>query len=204
MLKKPRKRQARTPEPAMDRPTGARQVLRRPAAAHLHDRDFVALLHQPVRGDAAAESGADDDEVEIALLALARHGGALGCRGHKWTECDDVSTAQYRTGGRAFIAMCWENSARFPNWNCNWNLSNLSDKWPCIRAQPSAVPQFGQNSLGFKPTAQKEPMPPLRGSDSFLTLPTVETVGYHLSRPGRWFVRHLSPAGRKIRSLRSD
>ena len=49
-------RQIGPPEPAMKRPVGMRQVLRGPAAAHLHDRDAVSLLDQPVRGDAASET----------------------------------------------------------------------------------------------------------------------------------------------------
>ena len=53
------------PEPAMQRPAGFGQVLGRPAAAHLHYGDAIALLHQPERGDTASEAGADDDEVEI-------------------------------------------------------------------------------------------------------------------------------------------
>ncbi len=69
--------QPRTPEPATQRPTGARQILRRPAAAHLHDRDAIALLHQAMRGDAAAEAGADHDEVEIKLAAYVWVGGAV-------------------------------------------------------------------------------------------------------------------------------
>ena len=43
-------REARPPDPAPDLPVGGRQVLRRPAAAHLHDADAVALLGQPVGG----------------------------------------------------------------------------------------------------------------------------------------------------------
>jgi len=35
-----------TPQPAMDEPAGGRQIVRRPAPAHLHDGDFVALLRQ--------------------------------------------------------------------------------------------------------------------------------------------------------------
>jgi len=34
------------PEPAMDGPTGVGQIGRRPAPAHLHDGNFVALLDQ--------------------------------------------------------------------------------------------------------------------------------------------------------------
>ena len=36
------------PEPAMDGPTGAREIGRRPAAAHLHDGNLVALLREPM------------------------------------------------------------------------------------------------------------------------------------------------------------
>src|SRR5271167_4676519 len=97
-VEEPAKRQVRAPEPAMDGPTGTRQVLRCPAAAHLHDRDLVALLNQSMRGDAAAEAGADDNEVEIVSVSLARHGGPLGFRGDNG-DCKDESTGQYLT--------CW-------------------------------------------------------------------------------------------------
>jgi hypothetical protein len=43
------------------------KVLRSPAAAHFHDRHFVALFDQTVRTDASAKTGADDDEVKIEL-----------------------------------------------------------------------------------------------------------------------------------------
>src|SRR5208337_1367419 len=95
-------RQTRTPEPAVDGPTGARQGLRRPAAAHLHDRDVVALLDQPVRGDAAAKTGPDDDEVEIPVIALTRHGGALCSRDHNGTAMGE-SIAQYLAGWSARV-----------------------------------------------------------------------------------------------------
>jgi hypothetical protein len=59
--------QAGTPKPAMNRPTGARQIVRRPAPAHLHDPDFVPLLHQSKGRNTAAEARTDDDKVEIEL-----------------------------------------------------------------------------------------------------------------------------------------
>lgn len=68
-----------TPEPAMDGPTGVRQIVGRPAPPHLHDGDTIALLHQPVGGHAAAKPGADHDEVEIeSILLPADVGGACG------------------------------------------------------------------------------------------------------------------------------
>jgi len=64
-----------TPEPAMDGPTGVRQIVRRPAPAHLHHGHTVALLRQPVRRHAAAETGANYYEVEIKPAAV---GGTCG------------------------------------------------------------------------------------------------------------------------------
>jgi hypothetical protein len=58
----------------MQEPVGVRQVLRSPAAAHLHDRYFVALLNQAVRTHAAAKAGADDDEVKIELAVGTQSG----------------------------------------------------------------------------------------------------------------------------------
>ena len=40
--------------------------------ARLDHADAVALLGQPERGDRAAEPGADDQDVEVELLAHAR------------------------------------------------------------------------------------------------------------------------------------
>jgi hypothetical protein len=51
----------------MQEPVGVREVVGSPATAHLHDRHFVALFDQTVRADAAAKTGADDDEVKIEL-----------------------------------------------------------------------------------------------------------------------------------------
>jgi len=66
-----------TPEPAMDGPTGVRQIVGRPAPPHFHDGNAVALLHQSVGRHAAAETGADHDVVEIESILLADFGGAL-------------------------------------------------------------------------------------------------------------------------------
>ena len=65
MLKKPRSASCGRQNQRCRSPAGRRQVLRRPAAAHLHHGDAVALLGEAQRADAAAEAGADDDEVEI-------------------------------------------------------------------------------------------------------------------------------------------
>ena len=62
-----------TPDPAMNGPTGARQVVRCPAPTHLHDGDFVALLRQPKGRNTAAKAGSDDDEVEIELVVAGLH-----------------------------------------------------------------------------------------------------------------------------------
>jgi len=62
-----------TPEPAMDGPTGVRQLVGRPAPAHLNDSNSVALLHQPMGRNTAAKTGPDDDEVEIELVISGRH-----------------------------------------------------------------------------------------------------------------------------------
>jgi len=56
------------PEPAMDRPTGARQRVGSPAPAHFHDTNFVAFFHQAMSRHAATEAGTDHDEIEIKLV----------------------------------------------------------------------------------------------------------------------------------------
>ena len=72
----------RTPEIAMDGPTGARQGVRRPAPAHFHDRNPIALLHQSMRGNTAAEARTDDDKIEIELVVTICHKDSLR------THCD--------------------------------------------------------------------------------------------------------------------
>src|ERR1019366_701362 len=63
-----------TPKPAMDGPTGAWQIVRRPAPAHFHDRDSISFLHQPERRNTTTEARTDDDEVEIKIeLVVAAH-----------------------------------------------------------------------------------------------------------------------------------
>ena len=74
----------RTPEIATNRPTGARQVVRRPAPAHFHDGNPIALLHESMRGNAAAETRTDDDKIEIELVVTIWHKGSLRRR----THCD--------------------------------------------------------------------------------------------------------------------
>src|SRR5208282_373150 len=65
--------QVGTPKPAMDRPTGTRQIVRRPAPAHLHDRDFIPLLHQPKGRNTAAETRTDNNKVEVELVVALGH-----------------------------------------------------------------------------------------------------------------------------------
>lgn len=78
-VEKPAQSQLRPPKPAMDRPARAREILRSPAPPHLHDGNTIALLHQPVGGHAAAEAGANYDEVEIkSILLSAAASGACG------------------------------------------------------------------------------------------------------------------------------
>jgi hypothetical protein len=48
------------------------------AGAGLDDADPVALLGQPQRGDRAAESRADDQDVEVEAVVVARGVGAVG------------------------------------------------------------------------------------------------------------------------------
>src|SRR5208283_3616211 len=66
-----------TPEIAMDAPTGARQRVRRPAPAHFHDRNTIALLHQSMRRHTAAETRTDDDKIEIELVVTLCHKDSL-------------------------------------------------------------------------------------------------------------------------------
>jgi len=68
-----------TPEPAMDRPTGVRQIVGRPAPAHLHDGNSVALLRQSMGGNTAAKTGANYNEIEIESCLLPNDfGGTSG------------------------------------------------------------------------------------------------------------------------------
>src|SRR5208283_1438171 len=71
-----------TPEIAMDRPTGTRQGGRRPAPAHFHDRNTIALLHQSMRRHTAAETRTDDDKIEIELVVTLCH------KDSRRTHCD--------------------------------------------------------------------------------------------------------------------
>jgi hypothetical protein len=74
-VEKPAQSQLRPPEPAMDRPARAREILRLPTSPHLHDGDAVALLRQPVGSHAAAKTGANYDEVEIKSIPLSADAG---------------------------------------------------------------------------------------------------------------------------------
>jgi len=69
-IEKPAQSQLWPPEPAMDRPARAREILRSPTPPHLHDGNTKALLHQPVGSHAAAKTGANYDEVEIKFIIL--------------------------------------------------------------------------------------------------------------------------------------
>src|SRR5208283_5098966 len=61
------------PKPAMDRPIGMWQIIRRPATAHLHDRDFIAFFRQSMGRNTAAESRSDNNEVKVEfVVALQR------------------------------------------------------------------------------------------------------------------------------------
>jgi hypothetical protein len=73
--------QVRTPNPAGDGPAGARQIVRRPAPAHFHDRDFVSFFHQPEGRNAAAETGTDNNEIEIEL-AVRRAADSVATSAH--------------------------------------------------------------------------------------------------------------------------
>ena len=66
-IKEAAQRETRPPDPAPEQPVGRGEILRRPAAAHFHYRHPVALFGQPMRGDTAAEAGADHDEIEIQV-----------------------------------------------------------------------------------------------------------------------------------------
>ena len=67
------------PEPAMDRPARAREILRSPTPSHLHDGNPIAFLRQSVGRHTAAKTGANYDEVEIkSILLSAAVGGSCG------------------------------------------------------------------------------------------------------------------------------
>jgi len=72
-VKEAAKTEFRSPEPTMQRPTGARQGFGSPPATHLHHPNPVALFRQTMGGDAAAEALSDHDEIEIILTVAERH-----------------------------------------------------------------------------------------------------------------------------------
>src|SRR5581483_11120874 len=57
--------QRRAPEPAIQKPTRARQGRGRPAAAHFHDRDAITFFGKAQGGNAAPETRTDDDKIEV-------------------------------------------------------------------------------------------------------------------------------------------
>src|SRR5208282_3372023 len=61
------------PNPAMDGPTGVWQIVRRPAPAHLHDRDPIPLFRQPKGRNTATEARTDNDEVKIEVAFAGPH-----------------------------------------------------------------------------------------------------------------------------------
>jgi len=78
-IEKPAQSELWPPEPAMDRPARAWEILRSPAPPHLHHGHTVALFHQPMSGYTAAKTGANYDEVEIEAISLpAGVGGTSG------------------------------------------------------------------------------------------------------------------------------
>jgi hypothetical protein len=76
-VEKPAQTELGTPEVPVDRPTGARQGGGRPAPAHFHDRNTIALLRKSMRGHTAAETRADDDKIEIELVVSICHKDSL-------------------------------------------------------------------------------------------------------------------------------
>jgi hypothetical protein len=62
-----------SPEPANDRPTGARKRLGRLAAPHLQYGHTILFFYQAKYGNTATESGCSGDEVEIEWLIARRH-----------------------------------------------------------------------------------------------------------------------------------
>ena len=65
--------QARREEVAAQVPGGLRELVVGEPPAGLEDADAVALLGQPVRGDAATEPGSHDDPVEVMLAGRPCH-----------------------------------------------------------------------------------------------------------------------------------
>jgi hypothetical protein len=63
------------PEPAIQRPAGEREIFWCPSAAHFHHCNAVALFGEAEGADAATESGADNDEVEIVMVRALGQGG---------------------------------------------------------------------------------------------------------------------------------
>jgi hypothetical protein len=67
--------EAGPPQPAPQVPGGLGKVGGGPALAHLDDADAIAFLGEAAGGDAAAEPGADDEEVEV--VGRSRHPGSM-------------------------------------------------------------------------------------------------------------------------------
>ena len=105
----------RTPKPAMDGPTGAWQIVRRPAPAHFHDRNTIALLHESMGGNTAPEARTDDDKVKIELVVAVCHISPLR------THCDCCFRSNYAV---RFVAAFLETTIE--KVSCDRSVHNLT------------------------------------------------------------------------------
>jgi hypothetical protein len=73
-VEKPAEPELWTPEPTMNGPTRARQIVGRPAPPHFHDSNFVAFLGQSMCGNTTTKAGPNDDEIKVELAVTGCHG----------------------------------------------------------------------------------------------------------------------------------
>ena len=111
------------------------QVLRSPAAAHFHHRHPVALLGEPVRGDAAAEAGANHDEIEIQVCIWHELHRTLARRRRAGTASPHAAAP---AGGLANCKPGFSNDSRMDASECLRDFSGLDTHHRPERArQPS-------------------------------------------------------------------
>ena len=72
----------RAPEPTMNRPTGERERLGRPATPHLHHSNPIPFFRQTQGRNTAPEAGSDHDEIEIKLRVVGLTIGLMAARFH--------------------------------------------------------------------------------------------------------------------------